>query len=90
MASLRVIKKDVDYLITEVISDAWLYMYFNPEKNREEAQQIIQDTISFGNDISNKVNNPDKENTKKFYKELNKELLVGIDTLFVRISALNK
>ena len=45
MANLRVFKKDVVFLVNEVISDCWVYMYLNGEKNLDEAKKIVADAV---------------------------------------------
>ena len=35
MASLRGIKNDIDYLVSEVISDCYMALYFNDQSKRE-------------------------------------------------------
>ena len=48
MANLRVFKKDVVFIINEVISDCWVYMYLNGEKNLDEAKKIVADAVELG------------------------------------------
>lgn len=88
MASLRRIKKDIDYLVSEVISDCWVFLYSNPDKNPQEALAIIDDAITLRNDLYSRVNHPNKEAVKAHYKGVNNDLLSGIDSLFERISAI--
>ena len=49
MANLRVFKKDVIFLVNEVISDCWVYMYFHSDKNLDEAKKITSflNTLKF-------------------------------------------
>lgn len=90
MANLRVIKKDVIYLINEVISDCWVFMYLNNDKKQNEAKQIINDAIALGDNLFDQINNYPKEETKKHFKQVNEKLLTEVDALFKRISALAK
>ncbi|MEA4867129.1 MAG: hypothetical protein EOM61_02740 [Bacteroidia bacterium] len=90
MASLRIIKKDIDYLISEVISDCWTFLYTNPGKSSEEAVAIINDAVTLRNDLYNRVNKPGKEGVKAHYKAINQDLLSGVDSLFHRISDMVK
>ena len=90
MANLRTIKKDVIFLINEVISDCWVYMYLNGDKNLDEAKKIVADAVEFGDNIFEQINNYPKDDTKKHFKALNQKLLEGVDALFVRLSGLSK
>ena len=88
MASIRVIKKDVDFLVSVVISDCWMFVYFNPGKKYEEAVEIISEAVELRNSLYEKINRPDKANVKKYFKSVNEELLKSVDALFLKISAL--
>lgn len=90
MASLRVIKKDIDYLVSEVVSDCWTFLYINPDKKAEDVVDIINDAVKLRNELFERVNNPSKENVKAHYKAINQDLLNGVDSLFQRISKLTK
>ncbi len=90
MANLRVIKKDVIYLINEVISDCWVFMYLNSNEKQDEAKQIINDAIALGDNLFEQINHYPKEETKKHFKQVNEKMLVEVDALFKRISQLAK
>lgn len=92
MSSIRNLKKDIDYLIFEVISDSFTYSEINTE-NHEEVSAIISDAVNLRNDLIARVNNPDgKDNPKilkAYYKAVEKDLLSGVDSLFDRLSAVS-
>lgn len=90
MANLRVFKKDVIFLVNEVISDCWVYMYFHGDKNIDEAKKIVADAVELGDNIFEQINHYPKDDAKKHFKALNHKLLEGVDALFVRLSALSK
>lgn len=91
--NLRVIKKDVIYLINEVISDCWLYICLHNDKATEAAEQIISDAIDLGDNMFDQINHYPKKSrrdTKEHFNALNKKLISEVDGLFKRISALSK
>jgi hypothetical protein len=94
MASIRELKKDIDYLIYEVISDCFVFSDLHPEIKSDELSAIISDAVDLRNDMIARVNNPDgKDNpkiVKAYYKALEKDLLTGVDKLFSRLSQLTK
>jgi hypothetical protein len=94
MASIRDLKKDIDYLVFEVISDCFIHSRLHPENESEELSAIINDAVNFRNDLLARVNNPDgKDNPKilkAYYKLVEKDLLTGVDKLFDRLSTLTK
>lgn len=93
MANLRDLKKDIDYLIFEVISDCFTYSEIHSEESQEELSAIISDAAELRNDLIDRVNNPDgKDNpkiVKAYYKTVRKDLLEGVDKLFDRLSDLS-
>jgi hypothetical protein len=93
MASIRELKKDIDYLIFEVISDCFVYSNVHPENKTDELSVLISDAVEFRNNLIARVNNPDgKDNpkiVKAYYKTVEKDLLTGADKLFERLSTLS-
>ena len=90
MANLRSFKKDVIFLVNEVISDCWVFMYLNRDKNVDEANKIVADAVELGDNIFEQINHYPKDDAKKHFKALNQKLLEGVDALFVRLSGLSK
>ena len=90
MANLRTFKKDVIFLVNEVISDCWVFMYLNREKNVDEANKIVADAVELGDNLFEQINHYPKDDAKKHFKALNQKLLEGVDALFVRLSGLTK
>lgn len=93
MASIRNLKKDIDYLIFEVLSDCFAYSGIHPDNKSDDLSAIITDAVNMRNDLIARVNNPDgKDNPKilkAFYKAVEKDLLTGVDNLFDRLSSLS-
>ena len=89
MSSLRMLKKDIDYLVDEVVTDAYLSLYFHPER-KDDIVGIIQDTVRLRNSLFEKANNPAEKKNKslvrKHYAQVRREMFDGIDSLFVRLS----
>ena len=79
MASLRGIKNDIDYLVSEVISDCYMALYFNDQSKREMIQR---------------ANHPaDKQNkslVKKHYAQMRRDMMTRIDALFGKLSDICK
>lgn len=93
MSSRRDLKKDIDYLVFEVISDCFAYSEVHPDKKSDKVSEIISDAVSLRNDLIARVNHPDgKDNPKilkSFYQSVKKDLNDGVNKLFERLSALS-
>ena len=94
MASIRDLKKDIDYLIYEVISDCFVFSNVHPDVKTDELSAIVSDAVDLRNDLIARVNNPDgKDNpkiVKAYYQAVKKDLQSGVDDLFTRLSDLTK
>ncbi len=93
MANKREIKKDVDYLVGEVISDCYTYLMIHGEKNRDNVIGIIGSIVEKRNNFISRVNNPDKsfdsKQIKSHYKAINVDLLAAVDDSFSKLSNLS-
>ena len=82
MASIRGIKNEIDYLVSEVISDGYMALYFNVEK-RDAIVSVIEEAVAMRNNLYEKVNNPaDKQNkslVRKHYVQITLFYLRGND-----------
>ncbi len=89
MASLRTIKRDIDYLVNEVVTDAYLAFHFNVNK-QDEIVAIIKEAVELRNNLFEAVNNPadkkDYKAVKKHFQTLRKEMFTKIDELFTKLS----
>ncbi|QKG79647.1 hypothetical protein [Tenuifilum thalassicum] len=94
MASRRNLKKDIDYLMSEVISDCYTYMLIHGEKKRDEAIAIIESILEKRNDLIHRIKHPenksDKKAVKAHYKAIHEDLLKAIDESFSKLSELTK
>ena len=93
MPSIRKLKKDIDYLVFEVISDCFAFGTLHPEEKAEEVTEIISDAVSLRNDLITRVNNPEKSDDPKvirtYFINVTKDLFIGVDKLCVRLSGLS-
>lgn len=93
MASVRRLKKDVDYLVSEVVADCYTFAYFHPTK-QAAVIDIINEAIELRSELISRINNPDGKDNKKivkaYYKAIWNELFVKIDGMFNKISQINK
>lgn len=94
MASIRNLKKDVDFLIDEVIGDCMLYLHFNQGKNKDEIESVLMQSVDLRNGLYTRINHPegksDAKQVKLHYKNVVKDLLMGVNGLFEQISKLAK
>ncbi|MBQ1881835.1 MAG: hypothetical protein II527_02985 [Bacteroidales bacterium] len=89
--NLRDIKKDVEFLVAELVDDCFIYLELNGEEKMEKVGEIIGDALDLQDDMIDKINHrPEEIKADKYYKGVSKELVEGIDALYERLSALSK
>ncbi len=94
MASIRNVKKDIDYLVGEVISDCYTFMYLHGDKSKDKVVEIIEDAVTKRNEFFDRVNNPGKDSDTKqkreHYRLIYSDLLTTVDDSFSKLSELTK
>lgn len=94
MASVQNLKKDIDYLFFEFISDCFMFTSLHAGEKKTEVQNLIEEAVSMRNEFILRVNHPDgKDNpalVKAYYNAVRKDLLEKVDELFEKLSAISK
>ena len=94
MSSLRNLKKDIDYLFFEFISDCFMFSSLHTGDKKAEVQDLIEEAVNMRNEFIDRANHPDgKDNpalVKAYYSAVRKDLLVKVDGYFEKLSALSK
>lgn len=94
MASVKNLKKDIDFLFFEFISDCFLFTSIHTGEKRNEVQNLIEEAVSMRNEFIDRVNHPDgKDNpalVKAYYTNLGKELMEKVDSYFEKLSDISK
>ena len=104
--NLRVIKKDIEFLMNDFVSDCLLYNDFSDGKKEEEVVSLIREGIALSDNLNARVNFPKKvvanakgvekfvrkegKEVKAHYKDIQKDLYEGYDKLFDKLSSLVK
>ncbi len=91
MASLRGIKRDIDYLVSAVMSDCYTCAILKKE-SQDEVLGLIHEAIDARNSFIDRANHPAEKHNKhlvtKHYSALRSDLLVKVDEMFGRLSAI--
>ncbi len=74
MASIRDLKKDINYVLGDIIEAVYIWELTNPNKETKQAESIIDQAIDVFDDLIAKVNDKSVENRKQHLKSINKEL----------------
>lgn len=86
MANKRDLKKDINYVMGDIIEAVYIWELTNPAKDTKESQSIIDDAITAFDALIVKVNQRDVENAKQHFKGINQELETKGRALIDRIN----
>ena len=90
--NLRVIKKDIDYMVNDFIEDCLMFAMVHQDKEIEKIEELINEADELAVSLIKKVNNPEKgaKSLKPYYNAIVKELYSGLDALCSKLSELAK
>ncbi|PVW16338.1 hypothetical protein [Marixanthomonas spongiae] len=88
MASKRNLKKDINYVLGDIIEAVYIWQLTHPEKETKESEKIIDETIALFDALIVKVNQKDVDNKKQHFKAINQELETEGRKLIDKINAL--
>lgn len=88
MASKRDLKKDINYVLGDIIEAVYIWELTNPDKGTDKSEKIIDEAIDTFDDLIQKVNDRTVENKKSHFKAINQELETRGRQLIDKINAL--
>lgn len=88
MANVRDLKKDINFVLGDIIEAVYLWEYENTDKDTKQSEAIIDDAISTFDELIAKVNANDVENKKAHFKEIRLELETKGRELIDRVNKL--
>ena len=88
MANVRDLKKDINYVLGDIIEAVYIWELTNPDKENKKAEGIIEDAILTFDELISKVNEKNVEDKKKHFKAVNAELEERGKKLIDQINAL--
>lgn len=92
MASLRTLKKEIDYRLEELVFDCDMAMYMQPGKE-SSIFAVMQKGVELRNEFYTKANNPAEPHNaslvRKHYAALNAEMDERFGSLFEELSNIN-
>lgn len=94
MASKKNLKKDVNFLVDDVIGTCMMHQSIGNNKNEKELNEIIEEITLFRDDLIKEVNNPElpesAKNLRSYYRELYQKFLKRVDEAYDKINKLTE
>ncbi|MBT3244580.1 MAG: hypothetical protein HN352_15640 [Bacteroidetes bacterium] len=91
MASRKDLKKDIDYLVFEIIADCYGCIYENPEMDLSGFEEIINDSIHLKESLIVRINQYDPEengNSRKYFKSIRIDLVKGLKAGYEKLNSI--
>ncbi|MCB7480922.1 hypothetical protein [Christiangramia sediminis] len=88
MASKRLLKKDVNYVMGDIIDAAYIHQMANPKEDPAKSEAIVDEAIKDYDELITKINNRDVENKQKHFKEVQVDLEKKANALIEKLNAL--
>lgn len=88
MANKRDLKKDINYVLGDIIEAVYVWEYSNTEKDTKKSDAIIDEAIATFDELIVKVNDRSVENKKAHFKAINNELETKGRALIEKINKL--
>lgn len=92
MTSKRRLKKEIDYVVSDLILDCFTNTSLYQKSNDAEAMEIVQGTLIMRNELRDLANHPEKraetESVKSHYDNIAKTLIGGVDEGYGKLGKL--
>jgi len=91
MASKKNLKKDIDYLITDVILDCYACMEEHAEKSFSAYEEIINEIIVVKEDLLERINHFDSSvhgRSRPYFVGIKKDLVKTINEAYDKLTSL--
>lgn len=88
MASVKNLKKDINYVLGDIIEAVYIWELTNSDKDTKKSQAIIDETIGVFDELVEKINQKDVENPKKHFQTISKELEKKASKLINKVNKL--
>jgi len=88
MASIRDLKKDLNYVLGEVIQQALDWENTKPDADHKESQKIIDDAVDLFDTLTARIYQNKGQNSQAHFKQIADDLLEKGNALLDRVIAL--
>jgi hypothetical protein len=91
MASKKNLKKDIEYLISDVVFDCYALMDEHPEKDFSAYEEIINDIIVVKEDLVERINHFDPGvhgNSRNYFMAIKRDLITSITEAYDNLTKL--
>jgi predicted KAP-like P-loop ATPase len=92
MASRQRLKKEIDYVVSDLILDCFTFINMRAKTENEDVLQIVQETLNLRGDLISKVNHPESKDAsqtvKNYFDNIAKVLIDTVEESYVKLGKL--
>jgi hypothetical protein len=88
MASIKNLKKDINYVLGDVIEECYTWELLNPKADSKASEAIINEAIDAFDDLIEMVNAKDVDNKKAHFKKVQASLEATAVKLIEKVNKL--
>lgn len=88
MASVKNLKKDINYTLGDLIEECYVWELLNPKADTSKSEAIIDEAIETFDGLIAKVHAKDVENKKAHFKAISAELEEKATAIVAKINSL--
>ncbi|KAA1242335.1 hypothetical protein [Aquimarina sp. RZ0] len=88
MANKRDLKKDINYVLGDIIEEVYIWEENNPDKDKKAGEDIIDEAIASFDGFMARVSDREVENTAKHFKSIREDLEVTAKSLVEKVNSL--
>lgn len=88
MSSVKSLKKDINYVLSDIIEECYVWQLVNGDKKMDKSEKIIDEAIAVFDALIEKVNAKKVDNKKKHFAAIGKELEKKATSLLGKIEKL--
>jgi hypothetical protein len=91
MASRRILKRDINYVVSDLILDCYACMEEQPEKDFSSYEQIINDAIVVKEDLFERINHFDPAkhgSSREYFMAIRKDLFITMTQAYENLKSL--
>ncbi|WP_040278946.1 hypothetical protein [Psychroserpens damuponensis] len=89
MANIRNLKKDINFVLGDIIEAVYVWEYANTDKDTKKSEAIIDEAIETFDGLIARVNDRSVENKKAHFKAINNDLESKGLALIEKLNKLN-
>lgn len=88
MASIKNLKKDINYILGDIIEECYVWQSLNPKADSTKSEAVIDESIEAFDSLINMINAKDVENKKVHFRSIEVSLETKAIELIKKVNEL--